>query len=155
LKALRWLVDIQTDPRGHFTPIGNAGWRVRGRRQARFDQQPIEIQHMVDALLTANRVTGDQAWLEEARRCHDWFLGRNDLQQIIADRTTGGCRDGLQSVGVNQNQGAESTLAWLHSSLRMHAALSAIVPAEEEHETRRRGTANVVPLAARGIAAPH
>ena len=32
---------------------------------------------------------------------------------------TGGCRDGLHPDGVNQNQGAESTLAWLHSLLRL------------------------------------
>jgi hypothetical protein len=35
------------------------------------------------------------------------------------DATTGGCRDGLQPDGVNQNQGAESTLALLLSLAEM------------------------------------
>lgn len=30
------------------------------------------------------------------------------------------CRDGLEPDGVNDNEGAESTLAWPHSLIRMH-----------------------------------
>ena len=115
--ALRWLMDIQTDARGHFVPIGNDGWFARNGTPARFDQQPTEAQHMVDALLEVHQVTGEERWLEDARCCFEWFLGRNDLQQAIADDTTGACRDGLHPDGVNQNQGAESTIAWLHASM--------------------------------------
>ena len=32
---------------------------------------------------------------------------------------TGGCRDGLMADGINQNEGAESTLAWLLSLMRL------------------------------------
>ena len=105
--SLRWLMDIQTDARGHFVPIGNDGWFARNGTPARFDQQPTEAQHMVDALLEVHQVTGEERWLEDARCCFEWFLGRNDLQQAIADDTTGACRDGLHRDGVNQNQGAE------------------------------------------------
>ncbi len=107
LRSLRWLLDVQTDPKGHFVPVGNAGWMTADGHRARFDQQPIEAQHMVDALLEAHRVTGDDRWIEDARRCLDWFLGRNDLGQPVCDVSTGGCRDGLHPDGVNQNQGAE------------------------------------------------
>jgi glycosyltransferase involved in cell wall biosynthesis len=122
LDALTWLIDIQTDPKGHFVPVGNRGWFNRKGVQARFDQQPIEVQHTADAALEAFRVTGDHHWLDEARRCFEWFLGRNDLGQPVCDHATGGCRDGLQPEGLNQNQGAESTLAWLHCLLAMHIA---------------------------------
>jgi hypothetical protein len=37
----------------------------------------------------------------------------------LYDFTTGGCRDGLHADRVNENQGAESTLAWLMSLLLM------------------------------------
>ncbi|MBN8997357.1 MAG: glycosyltransferase family 4 protein [Rhizobiales bacterium] len=127
LRSLRWLMDRQTDPRGHFVPVGCRGWLVRGGRQARFDQQPIEAEHMIGALLEAHHVTNDRRWLEDSRRCFEWFLGRNDLQQPIADQATGGCRDGLAADGVNQNQGAESTLSWLHSLMRLHIAVGATV----------------------------
>jgi hypothetical protein len=40
-------------------------------------------------------------------------LGRNDLGLSLYDPKTGGCRDGLHTDRVNQNQGAESTLAYL------------------------------------------
>jgi len=123
LKALAWLADLQTDPKGHFVPIGNRGWFNRNGIQARFDQQPIEVQHMAGAELEAYRVTGDRRWLDESRRCFEWFLGRNDLRQPVCDHATGGCRDGLQAEGINQNQGAESTLAWLHSLIALHIAM--------------------------------
>jgi hypothetical protein len=31
----------------------------------------------------------------------------------LYDAKTGGCRDGLMADGINQNEGAESSLAWL------------------------------------------
>jgi hypothetical protein len=37
----------------------------------------------------------------------------------LYDPQTGGCRDGLMMDGINQNEGAESTLAWLLSLLTM------------------------------------
>jgi hypothetical protein len=46
----------------------------------------------------------------------------------LYDYQTGGCRDGLLAEGVNQNEGAESTLAWLLSLL----ALKSLQPAAEE-----------------------
>ena len=42
LHCLQWLVDIQIDKEGYFTPIGNKGWFSKGGEWARFDQQPIE-----------------------------------------------------------------------------------------------------------------
>jgi glycosyltransferase involved in cell wall biosynthesis len=139
LRSLRWLMDVQTDPKGHFVPIGNNGWFTRDGTQARFDQQPIEAQHMVDALLEAHQLTGERSWMDDARRAFEWFLGRNDLQQPIADVTTGGGRDGLSPDGVNQNQGAESTLAWLHALMRLHMAVGATVsPALTTDEDARR-----------------
>jgi hypothetical protein len=156
LRSLRWLVGIQTDARGHFVPIGNDGWLVRGGAQARFDQQPTEAQHMVDALLEAQTSTGEARWLDDARRCHDWFLGRNDLQTPIVDEVTGGCRDGLSAGGVNQNQGAESTLAWLHASIRLRLALAATEAAVRIDEARSwRSPLKVAPVAAHGMTAPN
>ena len=78
---------------------------------------------LVGACAEAFRSTGDKKWLEQSRCCLAWFLGRNDLNAIIYDFKTGGCRDGLQPHGPNANQGAESTLAWLISLLTMFELL--------------------------------
>jgi len=120
LRILNWLMEIQTDPLGHYVPIGNHGWYSKNGYKARFDQQPVEAHAMIDACIEAHSLTGDDKWIGKARLCFDWFLGKNDLQVSLYDFTTKGCRDGLQSNGANQNQGAESTLAWLLSLLRMN-----------------------------------
>ena len=125
LNSLEWLVKIQTDPAGHFVPIGNDGWYVKNGKRAKLDQQPVEAHSMIDACVEAYNVTGEKKWIEEARRCFDWFLGRNDLNVLIYDYTTGGCRDGLTAEGANLNQGAESTLAWLLSLLKMYMEIGA------------------------------
>jgi|YNPNPStandDraft_1061719.scaffolds.fasta_scaffold00725_15 glycosyltransferase involved in cell wall biosynthesis len=123
LRALEWLLQIQIDPKGHFVPIGNHGWYQRGGNRARFDQQPIEAQNMIEACMEAYAVTREERWVKDARLCFDWFLGRNDLNAPLYDYRTGGCCDGLTADGPNLNQGAESTLSWLLSLLNMHSLM--------------------------------
>jgi glycosyltransferase involved in cell wall biosynthesis len=126
LKSLRWLVETQKSPSGHFTPIGSDGFSKRGAEPARFDQQPLEAYAMISACLEAYGLTQDTFWHRAARRCFEWFLGRNDLGLALYDPTTGGCRDALHSDRVNQNQGAESTLAFQLSLAEMHQAQALI-----------------------------
>jgi len=113
LKTLRWLVKIQTSEAGAFRPIGSNGFYPRGKERALFDQQPIEAQATVSACIEAYHATSDTFWVTEARRAFEWFLGRNDLGLALYDPGTGGCRDGLHMDRLSQNQGAESTLAFL------------------------------------------
>jgi len=117
LDCLKWLVEIQTDTKGHFVPIGNKGWYKRGGEKARFDQQPLEAFHIIEACREAYRATNDLMWLKHAQNCIEWFLGRNDLNTPLYDHNTGGCYDGLQATGPNLNQGAESTLVCFLSLL--------------------------------------
>ena len=113
LKTLRWLVKVQTSPTGAFRPVGSNGFYQRGQSPAQFDQQPIEAQATVSACIEAYHATNDPFWVAEARRAFEWFLGRNDLGLALYDAGTGGCRDGLHVDRLSQNQGAESTLAFL------------------------------------------
>ena len=128
LESLHWLVDLQrTDPPGtHFTPIGCNGFYPQGGERARFDQQPLEAQTMASACLEAYRCSDDEYWLQEARRTFEWFLGRNDLNVPLYDPTTGGCRDGLHPDRPNENQGAESTLAFIQTLLELRLAENTI-----------------------------
>ncbi len=121
LSTLRWLVRIQTSEKGFFRPIGSNGFYPRGGPRAAFDQQPIEARSMVSACIAAYRATADPAWLTEARRAFEWFLGRNELGLPLYDSATGACHDGLHVDRVNQNQGAESTLAFLLALAEMQA----------------------------------
>ena len=118
LKSLKWLLTIQTEE-NHFVPIGNNGWYKKGGTKARFDQQPIEANAMIEACVEAFNITRDKTWSDNAIMCFNWFLGHNDLNMPLYDPKTGGCRDGLMADGVNQNEGAESTLAWLLSLMTL------------------------------------
>ena len=122
LKSLRWLVSIQRTQAGHFRPIGSDGFYQYEGARADFDQQPVEAQAMVCACQEAFRVTQDPAWTREAKRAFEWFLGRNDLGLPLYDSSTGGCSDGLHPDRVNENQGAESTLAFHLSLVEMNNA---------------------------------
>ena len=118
MEALGWLVREQTQG-DHVSFIGSNGFYRKGQVKAQFDQQPVEAYAQVSACLEAHRVTGNSAWLSEALRAFEWFLGENDLGLPLYDPRTGGCRDGLHPDRVNQNQGAESTLAFLLSLLEL------------------------------------
>jgi glycosyltransferase involved in cell wall biosynthesis len=124
LESLGWLADLQRADRvgGHFVPIGSNGFYEQHGERARFDQQPVEAQTMASASLEAYRSTGDERWRTEAQRAFEWFLGRNDLNLPLYDPTTGGCRDGLHPDRPNENQGAESTLAFLQTVLELRLA---------------------------------
>jgi len=125
LQSLRWLADVQTSENGHFSPIGSNGFYRRNGPRARFDQQPIEAQAMVSACLEAYRVSAEATWYEQAQRAFDWFLGWNDLGLEMYAPKTGGCRDALHVDRVNDNQGAESTLAFLLALAEMRLTQSA------------------------------
>jgi glycosyltransferase involved in cell wall biosynthesis len=128
LRSLRWLVEQQRAEDGHFTAIGSNGFWTRGHERARFDQQPVEAHAMISACLEAYSLTRDEYWRRAARRCFEWFLGRNDLGQPLYDPGTGGCRDALHEDRVNQNQGTESSLAFLLSRAEMVQEQSHIQP---------------------------
>ena len=131
LKSLRWLVRIQTTDNGSFRPVGSNGFYVRGKERALFDQQPIEAQATVSACIEAYQATNDVFWIAEARRAFEWFLGRNDLGLALYDATTGGCRDGLHVDRLSQNQGAESTLAFLLALAEMQALQNTLTSFKE------------------------
>jgi len=128
MESLHWLIDVQRPEgvAGHFVPIGSNGFYPQGGERARFDQQPVEAQATVSACLAAYRISSEKFWHAEAQSAFEWFLGRNDLNLPVYDPTTGGCRDGLHPDRPNENQGAESTLAFLQALLETKLAVDPI-----------------------------
>jgi glycosyltransferase involved in cell wall biosynthesis len=131
LSTLHWLIKLQTSESGSFRPIGSNGFYPRGKQRALFDQQPIEAQATVSACIEAYHATSDMFWVVEARRAFEWFLGRNDLGMALYDAGTGGCRDGLHGDRLSQNQGAESTLAFLLALAEKQALQNTITSFKE------------------------
>ena len=135
--VLEWLRDIQLDPSaGWFAPVGNQGWFPKSGTKAQHDQQPLEAAAMIGACMEAYECTQGEQWIQLATTCFEWYLGKNDQQSKLYDHASGGCRDGLEPDGVNENQGAESTVLHLLSLLALYnlRGLKAIHSAREEPE---------------------
>ena len=121
IEVLAWLRDLQVDPSdGWFAPVGNQGWFPKSGSKAQYDQQPLEAAAMIGASLEAYKCTQRKEWMQLASICFNWYLGKNEQQLQLYDYATGGCRDGLEADGVNENQGAESTLSYLSSLLAIY-----------------------------------
>lgn len=110
-------LDRETTTEDIFWPIGNCDWYPHGEEKSPYDQQPVEAVTMADAAMAGFTLLGDERYLAAFRRANGWFYGKNSLQQSLVDVRSGSCYDGLQRFGVNRNQGAESTLAYLWAEL--------------------------------------
>lgn len=132
-------LDRATTVNGQFWPVGNAGWFPHGEEKAGYDQQPLEAVTQADAALSAFCSGGGEAYLAGFGRACGWFHGRNSLGVPLVNVRAGSCCDGLQATGINRNQGAESTLAYLWSQVlraEVHDAMAReATPAPDKHST--------------------
>lgn len=118
LKTLDFLI-AQTFLNGTYAPIGQDGWHQKSGERRYFDQQPEDTSAMACALSTAYSITGKQTYRQWMYEAFNWFLGDNSLKQMVYDRATGGCYDGLGESQINLNQGAESTTSYLLARLAL------------------------------------
>ncbi len=116
LKTMAFL-DKLTLSNGYLSPVGNDGWYYRGGKFPAFDQQAIETMAMVLMHFQAYQIFREPEYIEKMFLSYKWFLGENTLRAPLYDHETKGCCDGLLPTGINRNQGAESTLAYLISHL--------------------------------------
>ncbi len=116
LKTMNFLTET-TLKDGYFSAIGNEKWYNKGGERSIFAQQPVDTLAMVLMYHQAFHLTKDKEYLTKLFSCFMWFLGENDLRMNLFDFETKGCCDGFESYGVNRNQGAESSLAYLISHL--------------------------------------
>lgn len=116
LKTMAFL-DKLTLSNGYLSPVGNDGWYYRGGKFPTFDQQAIETMAMVLMHFQAYQIFRKPQYIEKMFLSYKWFLGENTLRAPLYDHETKGCCDGLLPTGINRNQGAESTLAYLISHL--------------------------------------
>jgi len=116
--SMNFLVD-HTMSEGYLSIIGNEEWYKKDGDRSTFAQQPVDAMGMVLMFRQAYNVDNDKNHLSKLFKSFKWFLGENDLRMNLFNHETKGCFDGLEHYGVNQNQGAESTLAYLISYLNV------------------------------------
>jgi glycosyltransferase involved in cell wall biosynthesis len=122
LASLAWLGDECGLADGLLRLPGHEGRRRGEPAPGLGDEQPLDASAFVEAELAAFAVTGDSVHGGRAQRAYEWFLGRNRLGRPLYDFATGGCSDGLGEDDINQNEGAESTLAFHRAQLVLDAA---------------------------------
>ena len=111
----------------YLSIIGNEKWYKKNGERSMFAQQPVDALAMILMYHQAFHLTKDKEYLTKLFTCFMWFLGENDLRMSLFDFETKGCCDGFENYGVNRNQGAESSLAYLISHLT-------VLQAFEEYE---------------------
>ncbi len=111
---------------GYLTLIGNEKWYTKGGERSMFAQQPLDALAMVLMFHQAFHLTNDKEYLNKLFTCFMWFLGENDIRMSLFDFETKGCCDGIENYGINRNQGAESSLAYLISHLTVLQAFEEI-----------------------------
>ena len=122
IETLAWISQCQTSALGTFRPIGSESFDLHSEWKP-FDQQPLEAQAAIEASYSAWIATRDVRWIKLAEQTYQWFFGANDRGVVLADLTTGRCRDGITPRGRNENTGAESILAFQLG----HYSLSALL----------------------------
>jgi len=115
-KTLNFLIK-HTFKDSTYIPIGQSGWFLKGGTRQYFDQQPEDTAATVEALNTMFQITSEKHYKKLTNIAFNWFLGDNVLGQVVYDRTTGGCYDGVGEKFINLNQGAESTISYLLARL--------------------------------------
>jgi len=122
LDSLKWLGDECGLDGDELRLPGHLGRRMGEPAPGGGDEQPLEAAALVEAELTAFAITHRVEHGRRAIKAFEWFLGRNRLRKPLYDFATGGCSDGLGTESVNDNEGAESTLAFHHAALLLDAA---------------------------------
>jgi hypothetical protein len=115
-ESMNFLTEI-TMKEGYLSIIGNKEWYKKDGTRSVFAQQPVDALAMVLLFQQAFRMTNDKNYVSKLYTSFMWFLGENDLRMSLYDFETNGCCDGFEEYGVNRNQGAESSLAYLISHL--------------------------------------
>lgn len=103
--------------------VSNQGWMHKDKEAHGFGEQPVDVAGVVIALRTFHDTFKEERYLSMQIDAFNWFLGNNQLHQIVYNPATGGCYDGLEEKNINLNQGAESTVCYLMARLSFHESL--------------------------------
>jgi hypothetical protein len=97
----------------HASVAGSAAW-------SEFDQIAYGVRPMAVGLIRLYEATKDRDYLLMAGLAASWLTGNNPARRAMYDQATGRCYDGIRdSLAVNMNSGAESTMEALYTLLEV------------------------------------
>lgn len=103
----------------YFKPIGNSGLHCQSSEITQLDEQTLEASESTSAFIEAFLATNNKEYVDKAKACFYWYLGRNSKRRTLLDYETGGCYDGIEADKLNPNQGAESIISFWLAYLEM------------------------------------
>jgi hypothetical protein len=105
-----------------FAPVGSGGAWHHHTSKPMFDQLPTESCSAVELFETAHQATSSLEYNRLARQTAAWFTGRNLHGESLIDAHTGGCYNSLKAGGIDRDQGAAATIAYLLSEAVIKSA---------------------------------
>jgi hypothetical protein len=110
---------------GKVSVIPNKTWFKKGtKRVVQGGEQPIEVAYLILSLSAFEKTFPNYIYAACKDLAFSWFMGNNQLGQVVYDSHSGGCHDGIESNNLNLNQGAESTICYLMARLEMQTNFS-------------------------------
>ena len=86
----------------------------------RYEQIAYAVRPMAVGLIRLYEATGKREYLVMAGLAASWLLGNNVLHEAVYEPATGRCYDGIRdSVTINRNSGAESTIEALYTLIEV------------------------------------
>jgi hypothetical protein len=90
------------------------------QKKVAYEQIAYGIRPLTLGLLRLYDATGNELYQKMAGLAASWLFGNNVLREVMYDKTTGRCYDGISdSARVNRNSGAESTIEALYTLLEI------------------------------------
>jgi hypothetical protein len=90
------------------------------QKKIAYEQIAYGIRPLTLGLLRLYDATGNELYQKMAGLAASWLFGNNVLHEVMYDKTTGRCYDGItDSSRVNRNSGAESTIEALYTLLEI------------------------------------
>ncbi len=105
---------------GKLMVISNGFWDKNNNEKDSIEQKPIDVLELIRKLNLFYQEIKDDKYKNYLQIAFSWFLGNNNIEQMVYNPATGGCYDGFTNKGLNLNQSAESTLAYLISRLTIN-----------------------------------
>ncbi|TYP75099.1 glycosyltransferase [Aquimarina intermedia] len=112
--------------KGKFNIISNKTWFKYGDSVHDLPlggQQPVDVAYTLLALKTFHRHFPEKDYDKKMELSFSWFLGNNYLNQTVYNHLTKGCHDGIETININLNQGAESTISYLLARMAFEAPM--------------------------------
>jgi glycosyltransferase involved in cell wall biosynthesis len=136
LKSFNFLLS-QTFEKDQIKVVSNRGWKLKGiQKKENFGEQPIDVAYTILALNSFYQILDIDRYRDYMEVAYSWFLGNNHLNQIMYDPISGAGYDGLEKHNINLNQGAESSICFLISSMVLRKQK---FERNEDLVTQRRG----------------